>query len=233
MKAVFAFLFILLFLSKGFSQFETPKRVINLGTISNTSGQAAPTSPKAITYPSIFDKKDKLSSNVTLLNKKPVEEKSVFEKKQFDSPVKEYTDKMNNQMKSEGMSREFVDSDMYMGDFKIFTEKLVIMCRDNSAVDGDNVCIWLNGEKVVPFIGLEGGFKNYTFNLKLGSNTIQIEALNTGELFPNTGQFVFIDGNSKTITNQNWGLNTGYKAIVKIDRISGIEPTPVMADPKK
>ena len=223
MKAAFAFLFLLLISFKGFSQFETPRKTVNIAPISNPKGTIAPSNSKLITYPSIFDKKDKLSSGVSLLPKKQEEEKSIFEKEQFTSTTQEYTDKMNNQLKTEGYSRENVSSDLFLGDFKITTEKLNISCRDNSAIDGDNVCIWINGERVVPYIALASGFKTYTFALKKGLNTIQIEALNVGEVFPNTGQFAFFDGNEKLVTNQNWDLNVGYKAIIKIDRTDGLE----------
>lgn len=223
MKAVSAFLFLVLVSFKGFSQFETPKRTINIAPVSNSKGAVSTVSSKSITYPSIFDKKDKLLSEVSLLKKTEEEGKSIFDKEKFASPAKEYTDKMNKQMKSEGMTRENVSSDMYLGEFKIFTEKLSISCRDNSAIDGDNICIWLNGERVVPFVGLDARFKTYTFVLNKGLNTIQIEALNVGEVFPNTGQFAFIDGNEKLVTNQNWDLNTGYKAIIKINRTEGLE----------
>lgn len=222
MKAGYAFLFFLLFSLKGFSQFETPKRTINIAPVSAPKGNVAPTSSKSITYPSIFDKKDKLTSGVSLLKKEETE-KSIFEKEKFASPVQEYTDKMNQQLKAEGYTRENVSSDMYLGDFKLFTEKLSIACRDNSAIDGDQVCIWLNGERAVPVITLEGSFKTYTFMLKKGLNDIQIEALNVGESFPNTGQFSFFDGNGKLITTQNWDLNTGYKAIMKINRMDGLQ----------
>ena len=222
MKAVHAFLFLVVFSFSGFSQFESPKKTLNIAPVSSPKGSVAPTSSKSITYPSIFDKKDKLLSGVTLL-KKEEEEKSIFEKEKFDSPAQEYTDKMNKQLKSEGYTRENVSSDMYLGDFKIFTEKLNIACRDNSAIDGDQVCIWLNGERVIPVVSLEGSFKTYTFTLKKGLNDVHIEALNVGASFPNTGQFSFFDGNEKLITTQNWDLNTGYKAVMKINRMDGLE----------
>ena len=221
MKAVVAFLLLVIFSFKGYSQFESPKRTINIAPISDNKGKVSTTSSRTITYPSVFDKKDKLTSSVSLLKKKE-EEKSIFEKEQFASPATVYTDKMNKQLKSEGRTREDVSSDMYLGDFKITTEMLSISCRDNSAIDGDAVCIWLNGEKVIPVVGLEASFKTYTFKLKMGLNTIQIEALNVGEVFPNTGQFTFFDGYDKLVTNQNWDLNTGYKAIIKVNRIEGL-----------
>jgi hypothetical protein len=224
MKAHFFVLVVLLFSFKGFSQFEIPKRTINIAPVRNTSGSISPSSSKVISYPSIFEKKDKLLQSVSSLKKKPVEEKSVMELEQFENPAKEHTEKMNKMMAREGLSREIVNSDMFLGEFIIFTENLYISCRDNGAIDGDNVSVWLNGERVLPFIGLESGFKKFEFNLKKGINILEIEALNTGELFPNTGQFVFFDGNEKLVTNQNWDLNSGFKAVIKIQRLEGIEP---------
>lgn len=224
MKAHYFSLVVLLFSFKGFSQFEIPKRTINIAPVQNNSGSISPSSSKVINYPSIFEKKDKLLESVSLLKKKPVEEKSVMEQEQFENPAKEHTEKMNKMMAREGLSREIVDSDMFLGEFIIFTENLYISCRDNGAIDGDNVSVWLNGERVLPFIGLESGFKKFEFNLKKGINILEIEALNTGELFPNTGQFVFFDGNEKLVTNQNWDLNSGFKAVIKIQRLEGIEP---------
>jgi hypothetical protein len=223
MKSFRYLLVVLLITLKGFSQFEIPRRTVNIAPVSNNSGSIAPTSSKSITYPSIFTKKDKLLQSVSLLPKKQEEEKSMMEQAQFESPAKEQTEKMNKMMAREGLSREIVDSDLFLGEFKIFTANLFIACRDNGVIDGDNVSIWVNGEKVIPYIGLEAGFKKYEFILKKGLNIIEIEALGTGELFPNTGQFTFFDGHDILVTNQNWDLNSGYKAIIKIQRLEGIE----------
>ena len=223
MKKYSFYIFLLFCSLKGFSQFELPKKTIKIAPANNSSGQVAPISSKTITYPSIFEKKDKLLENFSLLNKKPEEEKSVMEKEQFENPAKEYTQKMNDQMKREGLSQEVLNSDMFLGEFIVTTIKLNLSCRDFGAIDGDKVSIWLNDKMVIPIVNLESGFKMYHLELKEGLNTIQIEALNTGELFPNTGQFAFYDGNEKLVTNQQWTLNTNYKAIVKIRKIKGIE----------
>jgi hypothetical protein len=223
MKNYHYLLVVLLVGLEGFSQFEIPKRTVNIAPMSKNSSSIAPTSSKIITYPSIFNKKDKLLQSVSLLPKKQEEEKSVMEPTQLESPAKEQTERMNKMMAREGLSREIVSSDLFLGEFKIFTSNLFISCRDNGVIDGDNVSIWVNGEKVIPFIGLESGFKKYEFILKKGNNIIEIEALGTGELFPNTGQFTFFDGHEKLVTNQNWDLNSGYKAVIKIQRLEGIE----------
>jgi hypothetical protein len=232
MKAGFAFLFLLIFSLKGVAQFEQPKKTLKIAPAANPSGQIAPTTSKSITYPSIFDKKDKLVENVSLLKKKEEPEKSIMEKEQFVDPSKQYTDKMNDMMKREGNTSVVNNEDVFLGEFIVTTIKLSISCRDFGAIDGDNVSIWLNGKIVIPAIYLESGMKQYSLELTQGSNVVQIEALNTGELFPNTGQFAFFDANGKLVTNQQWVLNTGYKAIVRIRKIKGLEETVELKEDK-
>ena len=60
-------------MAKGYSQFELPKKTLKIAPVTNPTGQVAPTSSKLITYPSIFDKKDKLLESVSLLNRFPKE----------------------------------------------------------------------------------------------------------------------------------------------------------------
>jgi len=126
---------------------------------------------------------------------------------------------MERDLQQEGLETVVENKDFFFGEFKVSTRKLFIACRDYGAIDGDNVSIWLNGEKVIPAIYLDTGYKKYTFELKEGLNTVFIEALNTGLYFPNTGQFTFFDGNEKLVTNQQWALNSGYKAIIKLIKV--------------
>lgn len=224
MKARFAFLFLILICFKGFSQIETPKKKIKIAPIPDSKGTVAPANaPKVITYPSIFDKKDKLLTGFSLLKKKEEEAKSVFEQKEFASQSQEQTDRMNKQLKTEGYTSVIENSDFFYGEYKVYTQKLYIACRDGGAIDGDNVAITLNGTRIYPLITLEAGFVKYAFDLNMGLNVVEILALNTGELFPNTGVFAFFDGHEKLVTNQNWNLNSGYKAIINIRRLDGIE----------
>lgn len=224
------FCLLLLFcVSAGFSQIERPNRSVRIAPAKMPEAPPKPaaetTTPAVIKYESALDKKDeKLLKGFSLLPKK--EEKGIMDTS--DPTLRDiselHTKKQNDKLKSEGLSREIVNSDMYLGEFVVYTSELVTKCRDYSNVDGDNVRIWLNGEIVVTTVNLESGFKSYTLNLVEGLNTIKIEALNIGEFFPNTGQFIFYDGNGKPVTNQNWGLNEGFNAIVKIYRKKGIDP---------
>ena len=205
----------------GFSQFELPKKSISIAPISNPEGKISPTS--SIKYPSIFDKKDKLLENFTLLKKKEDPIKNMMDNKpKFLNPGDIIVEKENEKLKREGLSSAVDNSDSFLGEFVITTFKLNIECRDYGAIDGDIVRIWLNGEMVVPRVDLISGYKRYILDVNEGTNEIQIEALNTGKLFPNTGQFMFLDGNEKLVTNQQWNLNSGYKAIIKIRKIKGL-----------
>lgn len=210
MKAVFALFFLSLITFQSFSQIELPKKTLKIAPVSNPTGQVAPTSSSSITYPSIFDKKDKLMGGFSLLNQKPEETKSVMENKQFESQSKEYTDRMNK--KKDGEFNEKFKSDNFLGQFKVGTKIISIACRDHEYPDGDLVRIWLNDRIAVDNILLDVDFKEVYLELNEGINKIEIEALNQGESGPNTAQFIIYDAKKGIITNNKWNLTTGAKA---------------------
>lgn len=232
MKIYSLIVFLVLISFSATAQFEATKKKINISAqpekaskkkASSVSENKKTTAP-VIKFESQYlnkseDKLLKQFSNVPKIGE--VTTKPSYEIKN-SSEI--YTEKVKEKLESEGLSQQIVNSDIYLGEFIVFTEQLNVNCRDYGAIDGDNVRIWLNNEIVTKDIFLEGGFKSYDFLLKEGLNIIQIEALNTGDFFPNTGQFVFYDGNSKLVTNQNWGLNAGFKAVIKIVRLKGISP---------
>jgi hypothetical protein len=220
MKAGFALMFTLFFCFNGFSQFEMPKKTLKIAPISNPSGQVSPTSSRAITYPSIFDKKDKLTESVSLLNKKQEPEKSIMETEKFENPADDYTEKMNK--KSDGKILEKFKSDSFLGNFKVGTKIISIACRDHEAPDGDVVRIWLNDKIVVDAILLDVEFKEVFLDLDEGINKIEIEALNQGESGPNTAQFVIYDQKKGMITTNKWNLTTGVKAKLIILKEKGV-----------
>ncbi|RKS03644.1 hypothetical protein C8C84_3406 [Flavobacterium sp. 102] len=220
MKAGFTLLFILIFSFKGLAQFEQPKKTLKIAPVTNPSGQIAPTSSKSITYPSIFDKKDKLLENVSLLKKKTEEEKNIMEKEQFEDPSKPYTERMNRKS-SDGEILEKFKSDSFLGQFKTGSKVISIACRDHEAPDGDLVRIWLNDKIVVDAILLEVSFKEVYLDLNEGINKIEIEALNQGESGPNTAQFVIFDDKKGMVTTNKWNLTTGVKAKLVILKDDG------------
>lgn len=217
MKAAFAFLFLILFSFKGFSQFELPKKTISIAPVSNPKGNISPTSSKSITYPSIFDKKDKLAESVSLL-KKPEEEKSIFEKEQFASPAKAYTDKMNKQV-TDGKIYDYYKKDYLLATYKCSTAIAKFVLKDFGEPDGDVVRIWLNGEIVINAITLESGYREIKLDLRNGQNLLVIEALNEGTVSPNTAQFSIFNDKGDMIGNNLSGLLTNVKATIIINKV--------------
>jgi len=218
MKVAYAFLFFILFSFKGFSQFELPKKTITIAPVSNPKGADSPTSSKSISYPSIFDKKDKLGESVSLLKKKPEEEKSIFEKEQFASPAKEYTDKMNKQV-TDGKIYDYYKKDYLLATYKCSTTIAKFALKDFGEPDGDVVRIWLNDEIVINAITLENGYREIQLNLRNGQNLLVIEALNEGMVSPNTAQFSIFNDKGEMIGNNLSGLLTNVKATIIINKV--------------
>ena len=218
MKAAYAFLFFILFSFKGFSQFELPKKTITIAPVSNPKGADSPTSSKSISYPSIFDKKDKLGENVSLLKKKQEEEKSIFEKEQFASPAKEYADKMNKQI-TDGKIYDYYKKDYLLATYKCSTTIAKFALKDFGEPDGDVVRIWLNDEIVINAITLENGYREIQLNLRNGQNLLVIEALNEGMVSPNTAQFSIFNDKGEIIGNNLSGLLTNVKATIIINKV--------------
>lgn len=218
MKAAYAFLFFILFSLKGFSQFELPKKTITIAPVSNPKGVDSPTSSKSISFPSIFDKKDKLGENVSLLKKKLEEEKSIFEKEQFASPAKEYTDKMNKQV-TDGKIYDYYKKDYLLATYKCSTTIAKFALKDFGEPDGDVVRIWLNDEIVINAITLENGYREIQLNLRNGQNLLVIEALNEGMVSPNTAQFSIFNDKGEIIGNNLSGLLTNVKATIIINKV--------------
>jgi hypothetical protein len=208
---------LLLLSLKGMAQFDTSKRSVNIAPVSNKSGTISPTSSKSFSYPSIFDKKDKLLQGVSLLHKKPEEERGVMHQEQFQDVSKPFTERMN-QKSSDGVILERYKSDTFLGEFNVGTKIIKIACRDHEAPDGDVVRIWLNDKIAVDGILLDVDFREVYLDLQDGINKIEVEAMNQGESGPNTAQFVIYDENGGMVTTNKWNLTTGVKAKLIIQK---------------
>ena len=195
-----------------------PKKTITIAPVSNPKGADSPTSSKSISYPSIFDKKDKLGESVSLLKKKPEEEKSIFEKEQFASPAKEYTDKMNKQI-TDGKIYDYYKKDYLLATYKCSTTIAKFALKDFGEPDGDVVRIWLNDEIVINAITLENGYREIQLNLRNGQNLLVIEALNEGMVSPNTAQFSIFNDKGEIIGNNLSGLLNNVKATIIINKV--------------
>jgi hypothetical protein len=188
---------------------KTPK-------ISPLKKTAIPKTEQVIKYePEFFKPKSSLNYVST------VPKVGEIEKKTYEVKSAQELFETQNQQQESSVGFAY-DSDTFLGEYIVYTNTVTIKYRDYGNVDGDNIRIILNGQIVKDYVTLKGDFDSFALDLNEGGNIVQIQALNTGIYFPNTGNFVFYDGNSKLVVNQNWGLTAGYKAIVKITRKKGI-----------
>ena len=111
---------------------------------------------------------------------------------------------------------EFNKGDQYLGDIKTDAEYIELLFRDFGTVDGDRVRVFLNDEVIVPNIALSGGYYGMIVDLKPGFNKIDFQALNMGELGPNTADLKVIDDDGTVLSSNQWNLSTGYKATIII-----------------
>ncbi len=225
MRISFYFLFLICFSFNVQAQFESSKRKINITAApekatkknANVPESTSKFSTPPIKFQSQLSKNndDKFLRGLPQLPK--VGETQPKKPEVFINTAEDYTAKLNDQLKEDGIRPELFNRDINYGQFIVYTQKVNLDSRDYGVVDGDLVRVWVNGVMVNRQIYLEAKFKEIVLDLEKGVNVIEIEALNYGELSPNTGQFTFYDANKEFITNQYWNLGIGYKARILIE----------------
>lgn len=207
------------------AQFESSKRRINISAAPEKATKnkviAPESTPKSIAPPIKFQSQLSKNNDEKFLRGLPqlprVGETQAPKPEVFINPAEDYTEKFNKQLKEDGIRPELFNRDINYGQFVVYTSTINLNSRDYGVVDGDLVRVWVNGVMVNRQIYLESKFKELVLELNKGVNVIEIEALNYGELSPNTGQFTFYDANKEFITNQYWNLGIGYKARILIE----------------
>lgn len=225
MRIFFSFFFIFYFSFNVQAQFESGKRKVNISAIPNKSSKqkskviektTKPIFPEFKFESQIFKKpEDKFLKGLPEIPK--VGEVQNPKSYPLKNPAEDYTEKFNQQMKEDGIRPELFNRDMNLGQFIVYTPKVNLDSRDYGAIDGDIVRVWVNGNMVTNHIYLDAKFQEVVLDLNKGVNIIEIEALNYGELSPNTGQFTFYDENKEFVTNQYWNLGIGFKARILIE----------------
>jgi hypothetical protein len=166
----------------------------------------------------ILKKEDEKSSG----DSKNAEKKFVFKESQkpfsmiandgLKSPSEIYEKRWNKEAEKGGIIRTM--SDQFLGEHRVDTKFVNIVCRDHEYPDGDRVQIMLNGYIVKSNLLLTGDYRRVEVVLADGKNTVDIIALNQGESGPNTAEFVVYDDKGKVISSKEWNLLTGVKATI-------------------
>lgn len=137
---------------------------------------------------------------------------SMTESDGLKSPSEIYEKRWKKEAAKGGIIRTM--SDQFLGEHKVDTKFVNIVCRDHEYPDGDRVQILLNGYIVKSNLLLTSSYRRVEVDLSEGKNTVDIVALNQGESGPNTAEFVVYDDKGKVISSKEWNLLTGVKATI-------------------
>lgn len=118
--------------------------------------------------------------------------------------------------KKEATKRGIVQfmSDQFLGEHKIDSKFVNIICRDHGFPDGDRVRLIVNDGIVYPNVLLTNSYRRLQINLIEGTNKIDILALNQGDSGPNTAEFMVYDDQGNLISSKEWNLLTGVTATI-------------------
>lgn len=184
---------------------KTSKKGKIIGNI-NTSAKKAK-KPKSLNFNN--DNGFKTANKKLQQEKKRKEAEEKLKYKGIISP--EMLAKQNFEKNVEGNFKNFPMIDMDLGSFHTKLDHAYISAYDFGRFDGDKVAVYVNNKPVQTNFLLVHRIKTIKIPLDIGINTIEVIALNEGELSPNTGAFSFFDGNKEIILKNKWLLATGAK----------------------
>ncbi|TXI69046.1 MAG: hypothetical protein E6Q46_00070 [Flavobacterium sp.] len=167
----------------------------------------------SLPYKSIFDKNDDYLKRYSILNQKKGDESVMVQKSEFKNPGEEIKKKLNNQDKE--IKPEY-RSNQFLGEFRVMTKYVKVVCRDHEYPDGDRVRLLVNDKTLIYEILLEAAPKEYYIDISEGFNKLDFVALNQGSSGPNTAAFSVFDDAGRLITSNEWNLTTGIKASIVV-----------------
>lgn len=209
-------LFCFLTFSVAFSQ-VTDKEKKTIRIPAEPSKTKKDTLPTKIKVAPKLDKEDDKSSGKDDEKKKFIIKKSdkpfsMIEEDGLKSPAEIYEKRWTKDLEKGGVVKTM--SDQFLGEHRVDTKFVNIICRDHEYPDGDRVSISINGVVIKESLLLTSSYRRVEVDLLQGKNTVEITALNQGESGPNTAEFIVYDDQGKEISSKEWNLLTGVKAII-------------------
>lgn len=139
---------------------------------------------------------------------------SMIQNNDLINPGVIYEDKWKKEQPVEGEAIYF--GDQFLGRFDIQSVFINVIYRDHGQVDGDRIRVFLNDDVIRPSVYLTSGYSGFKLNLKQGINKIEFEALNQGDLGPNTAEFQVYDDKENLVSSNRWNLSTGSRASIML-----------------
>ena len=134
----------------------------------------------------------------------------------FVNPGDKVVDRLNR--KADNEDQIVFRRNQDLGNFKTKLLTAKVSYRDYGEVDGDKIRVLLNDKTIVTGVYLDNDFEGFEITLVDGFNKIDFEALNQGQLGPNTAEFRVYDDKGELISASQWNLGTGFKTTIIITK---------------
>lgn len=134
----------------------------------------------------------------------------------FVNPSDKVVNRMNK--KADNENQIVFRRNQDLGNFKTKSLTAKVSYRDYGEVDGDEIRVLLNDKTLATSVYLDSKFEGFEITLVDGFNKIDFEALNQGQLGPNTAEFRIYDDKGNLISASQWNLATGFKATIIITK---------------
>ncbi|WP_304200962.1 hypothetical protein [Flavobacterium alvei] len=225
MKQFLLFIFIIGIASKSFGQAEfnskfKPIPPINIKPKPKKETVPPPTDLPKIVAPNIL-------KNTNIFNTKPKVDNSfqigIPENKFTMTPTNTFVnpgDKVLNRLnrKADNEDQTVFRRNQDLGSYRTKSLIAKLSYRDYGEVDGDKIRVLLNDKTLATEVYLNNDFQGFEIKLVDGINKIDFEALNQGQLGPNTAEFRIYDDAGVLISASQWNLGTGFKATIIITK---------------
>ncbi|HQE34218.1 MAG TPA: hypothetical protein PLQ70_06070 [Flavobacterium alvei] len=225
MKQFLLFIFIIGIASKSFGQAEfnskfKPIPPINIKPKPKKETVPPPTDLPKIVAPNIL-------KNTNIFNTKPKVDNSfqigIPENKFTMTPTNTFVnpgDKVLNRLnrKADNEDQTVYRRNQDLGSYRTKSLIAKLSYRDYGEVDGDKIRVLLNDKTLATEVYLNSDFQGFEITLVDGINKIDFEALNQGQLGPNTAEFRIYDDAGGLISASQWNLGTGFKATIIITK---------------
>jgi hypothetical protein len=170
--------------------------------------------PNVFTATNIFGTKPKPNNSFEIGT--PENHFSMTPTQKFVNPGDVVKDRLNK--KADNEDQIVFRRNQDLGSFKTKSLTAKISYRDYGEVDGDEIRVLLNDKTLARSVYLDNKFEGFEITLVDGFNKIDFEALNQGQLGPNTAEFRIYDDKGNLISASQWNLATGFKATIIITK---------------
>ncbi|WP_158849641.1 hypothetical protein [Algibacter sp. L1A34] len=222
MKFYYSFFILLFFTISSFAQIDSRNKSTPFPVIERENDSLKAEIPKPSTP--IEAKSDPLSGmnapRVSIDLSTPKRQLSMFPEEEFGNPGELYAKNLDRQAKAvlpDGYGENAgLKEDAFWGDYHTKSLSIQVKYRDYSAVDGDLLRVYVNGDVIRSNVYLTRGFSGFTLKLLEGSNKIDFFAINTGASGPNTAEYRIVDDTGAVIASKVWALEKGVKVTVVV-----------------